>query len=80
VLRHGFEVPLNLVQKWLGHAQLTTIAIYANAVAAEKDIVQRMWGWATRFITDEGVPHPIQPRQFLDRRTQAGGFRPPLGW
>jgi integrase/recombinase XerD len=37
-LRHGFGVatvsagiPLNLVQKWLGHAQLTTTAIYANA-------------------------------------------------
>jgi site-specific recombinase XerD len=41
-LRHGFGVaavsagiPLNLVQKWLGHAQLTTTAIYANAVGAE---------------------------------------------
>ena len=36
-LRYGFGVaavsagiPLNLVQKWLGHAQLTTTAIYAN--------------------------------------------------
>ena len=51
-LRHSFGVaavtagiPLNLVQKWLGHAQLTTTAIYANAVGAEeKDIAQRMWG------------------------------------
>ncbi len=50
-LRHGFGVaavsagiPLNLVQKWLGHAQLTTTAIYANAVGAEeKDIARRMW-------------------------------------
>jgi integrase/recombinase XerD len=50
-LRHGFGVaavtagiPLNLVQKWLGHAQLTTTAIYANAVGAEeKNIAQRMW-------------------------------------
>jgi integrase len=50
-LRHGFGVaavsagiPLNLVQKWLGHAQLTTTAIYANAVGAEeKDIAKRMW-------------------------------------
>ncbi len=53
-LRHGFGVaavsagiPLNLVQKWLGHAQLTTTAIYANAVGAEeKDIAWRMWGEA----------------------------------
>jgi len=51
-LRHGFGVaavcagiPLNLVQKWLGHAQLTTTAIYANAVGAEeKTIASRMWG------------------------------------
>jgi integrase/recombinase XerD len=50
-LRHGFGVaavskgiPLNLVQKWLGHAQLSTTAIYADAVGAEeKDIASRMW-------------------------------------
>ena len=37
--------PLNLVQKWLGHAQLTTTAIYADAVGSEeKDIARRMWG------------------------------------
>ncbi len=50
-LRHGFGVaavtagiPLNLVQKWLGHAQLGTTAVYANAVGAEeKDIARRMW-------------------------------------
>lgn len=40
-LRHGFGVaavsagvPLNLVQKWLGHAQISTTAIYANALGA----------------------------------------------
>ena len=50
-LRHGFGVaavsagiPLNMVQKWLGHAQLSTTAIYADAVGAEeKDIASRMW-------------------------------------
>jgi integrase len=50
-LRHGFGVaavsagiPLNLVQKWLGHAQLTTTAIYANAVGEEEQsIASRMW-------------------------------------
>ena len=41
----GAGIPLNLVQKWLGHAQLTTTAIYADAVGAEeKDIARRMWG------------------------------------
>ncbi len=50
-LRHGFGVqavqsgvPLNLVQKWLGHAQLSTTAIYANAVGPEEHaIAMRMW-------------------------------------
>lgn len=51
-LRHGFGVqavsagiPLNLVQKWLGHAQLSTTAIYSNAVGAEEhQIMEKMWG------------------------------------
>lgn len=51
-LRHGFGVtavqkgiPLNMVQKWLGHAQLSTTAIYADAVGAEEqEIAGRMWG------------------------------------
>lgn len=50
-LRHGFGVaavsngiPLNMLQKWLGHAQLTTTAIYADATGAEeKSIASRMW-------------------------------------
>jgi integrase len=50
-LRHGFGVnavsagiPLNLVQRWLGHAQLSTTAIYADAVGAEeRSIAARMW-------------------------------------
>jgi hypothetical protein len=42
-LRHGFGVaciekgiPLNLVQRWLGHAQLATTAIYADAMGEEE--------------------------------------------
>ena len=50
-LRHGFGVaavsagiPLNLVQRWLGHAQARTTAVYAEVVGAgEKDIASRMW-------------------------------------
>ena len=43
--RCSSSLQINLVQKWLGHAQLTTMAIYANAVGAEeKDIARRMWG------------------------------------
>lgn len=39
-LRHGFgvnaavnDIPLNMLQKWLGHAQLSTTAIYADPAA-----------------------------------------------
>ncbi|MBK5936156.1 tyrosine-type recombinase/integrase [Halorhodospira halophila] len=50
-LRHTFGVqavasgvPLNLVQRWLGHAQLSTTAIYADAQGAEaRQIAERMW-------------------------------------
>lgn len=43
VLRHGFGVQavskgiaLNKGQKWLGHAQLITMAIYVNAIGEEE--------------------------------------------
>ncbi len=50
-LRHGFgiqavvsNVPLNLIQRWLGHARLTTTAIYADATGPEeKQLAERMW-------------------------------------
>jgi integrase len=50
-LRHGFGVqavsvgiPLNMIQKWLGHAQLSTTAIYADAVGSEEQqIASKMW-------------------------------------
>lgn len=51
-LRHGFGInatvngiPLHMLQKWMGHAQLSTTAIYADAVGKEEqDIASRMWG------------------------------------
>lgn len=54
--RHGFavdalvkEVPLVIVQEWLGHANLETTAIYSKAVATEaRTIANRMWGWKLR--------------------------------
>ncbi|TNE45362.1 MAG: hypothetical protein EP321_11305 [Sphingomonadales bacterium] len=50
-LRHGFavmaiqaKVPLNLVQRWLGHADIKTTAIYTSAMGAEeREIAARMW-------------------------------------
>ena len=50
-LRHGYGihaircgVQLNMLQKWMGHASMTTTAIYANAIGAEElAIADRMW-------------------------------------
>lgn len=50
-LRHGFGVravqsgvPLHMVQRWLGHADMKTTAIYAGAVGPEeRDIASRTW-------------------------------------
>jgi integrase/recombinase XerD len=50
-LRHGFgmraagqNVPLPLIQKWMGHASLTTTAIYLDAVGIEeRQFASRMW-------------------------------------
>lgn len=50
-LRHGFGVraiqagiPLTLVQRWLGHADIKTTAIYTSAVGPEeREIAARMW-------------------------------------
>lgn len=50
-LRHGFGlhavrcgIPINLVQRWLGHASMTTTAIYLQAIGPEeRAIAARMW-------------------------------------
>ena len=50
-LRHGFgvgtlqaSVPLNMVQKWMGHARLSTTAIYADASGPdEAAFAERFW-------------------------------------
>jgi len=55
-LRHSFavnalacDVPLNMLQKWLGHSKIETTAIYANATGQEEQkIAKRMWIGARR--------------------------------
>ena len=50
-LRHGFGVhaimsgvPLNLIQKWLGHADIATTAIYTDVLGPEERMIAaRMW-------------------------------------
>lgn len=51
-LRHGYGmhaiqsgVQLHMLQKWMGHASMSTTAIYANAVGREEMMIaERMWG------------------------------------
>jgi integrase/recombinase XerD len=50
-LRHGFAVdavlngvPLNILQRWLGHARIETTAIYASAIGEEeRTLARRAW-------------------------------------
>ena len=57
-LRHGFAVeagqkgiPLNIVQRWLGHARIETTAIYAGAVGdEERSLARRAWASLERAI------------------------------
>jgi integrase/recombinase XerD len=60
-LRHGFGVQavsrgiaLNMVQKWLGHAQLTTTAIYATPWAKRSKASPRGCG-------DSRSPYDVAP-------------------
>lgn len=51
-LRHSMAVtalqagvPLHLVSRWLGHARLSTTAIYADVIGEEeRDLASRFWG------------------------------------
>ncbi len=67
-LRHGFGVaadsagiPLNRVQKWLGHAQFPTTAIYADAVGAKEGHCSADVG-AVRAAQPRSGPHGLATR------------------
>lgn len=50
-LRHGFAVesvlngvPLNILQRWMGHARLETTSIYASVLGEEeRNLARRVW-------------------------------------
>ena len=54
-LRHAFGVgtlqagiPITLLQRWLGHARLTTTAIYSEVVGPEElEFAARFWSWGS---------------------------------
>lgn len=59
-LRHAFAVeagqkgvPLNIVQRWLGHARIETTAIYAGAIGdEERNLARRAWSSLELAIPD----------------------------
>lgn len=69
-LRHGFGlhavrsgVPINIVQRWLGHARLETTSIYLQASGAEeRALAARMWATKSDMSEDgrrlRGDPTP----------------------
>ncbi len=50
-LRHGYGIhairsgiPLHMLRKWMGHASMTTTAIYASAIGREEiELADKMW-------------------------------------
>jgi hypothetical protein len=73
-------IPLNLVQKWLGHARLTTTAIYADARGAEeKDIAERMWAPCRWTCPNRGgallsFHRKIEPQMHLEQENEGRGI------
>jgi integrase len=69
-LRHGFavnalqaSVPLNIVQKWLGHADISTTAIYV-AVAGPEEMLfaERFWQSAAK-VRSPALVRPARNRK-----------------
>jgi integrase/recombinase XerD len=60
-LRHAFAVeavmngvPLNILQRWMGHARLETTAIYANVLGEEeRTLARRAWRSIEAVIPDK---------------------------
>ena len=69
-LRHGFAVsalnagvPITLVQRWLGHADLKTTAIYTHVLGAEeRAIASRMWTRRPQYKQGAGRQMPGRGR------------------
>jgi integrase len=68
-LRHAFAieagqngVPLNIVQRWLGHARIETTAIYAGALGEEeRSLARRSWKSIDETVTRQ-MRSASQPR------------------
>ncbi len=65
-LRHGFAVdavlngvPLNILQRWMGHARLETTAIYASVLGEEeRKLAKRTWEALEANISKQALSEP----------------------
>jgi site-specific recombinase XerD len=57
------SIPLNIVQRWLGHACIETMAIYASAIGdEERNLARRAWSSLELAIPERnGSPHRAGP-------------------
>jgi len=91
-LRHGFavraiqsNVPLNLVQRWLGHADIKTTAIYTSAMGPEeRELASRLWGEPSeksspRKRRQPSSAHSARPDRRSDSCPAGDGFGPVSG-
>jgi integrase len=77
-LRHAFAVeagqkgiPLNIVQRWLGHARIETTAIYASAIGdEERNLARRVWKPLEGAFRDDKAAHDfVRPPAILRTRS-----------
>src|SRR5271156_2703535 len=65
-LRHAFAVeagqkgiPLNIVQRWLGHARIETTAIYESALGdEERNLARRAWHSLESIVFEMKIMNP----------------------
>jgi site-specific recombinase XerD len=75
-LRHGFGigalqagVPLNLVQRWLGHARISTTAIYAGACGPEELLLAARFWRANDNAVSLCHHHDVIPNAHVHRKS-----------
>jgi integrase/recombinase XerD len=70
--RHGFGtgtiqagVPITLLQRWLGHARLSTTAIYTDVAGPEEhELAERFWHWSQAGPSDRISSAPLYANPF----------------
>ena len=78
-LRHGFavravqsNVPLSLVQRWLGHADIKTTAIFTSAMGPEeRELASRLWSGRSEVVRPETISAPRRRKAIANHESAA---------